>query len=101
MGFDSLVVEQPTKQRPAKPRGGVGRADVILAHRSGSAAIRFRCTKSFPRQSKRIPPIFSISFPNSKYDDQVDSTVFAIAWSTLNRPYGWTDESIANLGQTG
>jgi hypothetical protein len=36
-----------------------------------------------------------ISFPNSKYDDQVDSTVFALAWSTLNPPYlGWTDESL-------
>ena len=25
-----------------------------------------------------------LSFPNSKHDDQVDSTVFALAWSTLN-----------------
>jgi predicted phage terminase large subunit-like protein len=36
-----------------------------------------------------------LSFPNSKYDDQVDSTVFALAWSTLNPPYrGWTKESL-------
>jgi hypothetical protein len=40
-----------------------------------------------------------ISFPNSKYDDQVDSTVFALAWSTLNRPYLWTDESIKNFAE--
>ena len=40
-----------------------------------------------------------ISFPNSKYDDQVDSTVFALAWSTLNRPYLWTDESFNNYAK--
>ena len=40
-----------------------------------------------------------ISFPNSKYDDQVDSTVFALAWSTLNRPYLWTDQSIDNYAK--
>ena len=30
-----------------------------------------------------------VTFPNSKNDDQVDSTVFALAWSTLNgsEPY--------------
>jgi predicted phage terminase large subunit-like protein len=42
-----------------------------------------------------------LSFPNSKNDDQVDSTVFALAWSTLNPPsLGWTAESLdgyANL----
>ena len=40
-----------------------------------------------------------ITFPNSKYDDQVDSTVFALAWSTLNPPYLWTDESIKNFAK--
>jgi predicted phage terminase large subunit-like protein len=38
-----------------------------------------------------------LSFPNSKYDDQVDSTVFALAWITLNHTYGWTDEALNNL----
>jgi predicted phage terminase large subunit-like protein len=39
-----------------------------------------------------------VTFPNSKYDDQVDSTVFALAWSTLNPPrHGWTDESLKGL----
>ena len=41
-----------------------------------------------------------VGFPNSKNDDQVDSTVFALAWSTVNpRWYGWTDESIKGLEQ--
>jgi predicted phage terminase large subunit-like protein len=36
-----------------------------------------------------------LAFPNSKNDDQVDSTVFALAWSTLHPPrLGWTDESL-------
>jgi predicted phage terminase large subunit-like protein len=39
-----------------------------------------------------------LSFPNSKYDDQVDSTVFALAWATLHPRYpGWTDQSIKNF----
>jgi predicted phage terminase large subunit-like protein len=38
-----------------------------------------------------------VTFPNSKYDDQVDSTVFALAWSTLNPRVGWTDESLRGL----
>ena len=37
------------------------------------------------------------SFPNSKYDDQVDSTVFALAWSTLEPISVWTDEGVRNL----
>jgi predicted phage terminase large subunit-like protein len=36
-----------------------------------------------------------VTFPNSKYDDQVDSTVFALAWSTLKPSWpGWTDEAV-------
>ena len=39
-----------------------------------------------------------LSFPIGKYDDQVDSTVFALAWITENpRWSGWTEESIAGL----
>ncbi len=38
-----------------------------------------------------------LSFPNSKFDDQVDSTVFALAWSTLEPISVWTDESLSNL----
>ena len=41
-----------------------------------------------------------ISFPCSKNDDQVDSTVFALAWFGQNRSsYGWTDESLDALGR--
>ena len=39
-----------------------------------------------------------ITFPNSKYDDQVDSTVYALAWMTLNQPtYIWDKKSLAGL----
>lgn len=42
-----------------------------------------------------------ISFPNTKYDDQVDSAVFALAWSSSTSRYGWTDQSIAALRSLG
>jgi predicted phage terminase large subunit-like protein len=39
-----------------------------------------------------------LSFPNAKYDDQVDSTVFALAWITENpRWTGWTEGSVKGL----
>lgn len=39
-----------------------------------------------------------LTFPNYKKDDQVDSTVYALAWITENpRWSGWTEESIAGL----
>jgi predicted phage terminase large subunit-like protein len=38
-----------------------------------------------------------VTFPNSKYDDQVDSTVFALAWSTLNPPCIWNAENLKGL----
>ena len=39
-----------------------------------------------------------LGFPNSKHDDQVDSTVFALAWATENykRPL-YTKESVEGL----
>jgi len=38
----------------------------------------------FPKEAHWLETYLAelISFPNSKYDDQVDSTVFALAWST-------------------
>jgi predicted phage terminase large subunit-like protein len=38
----------------------------------------------FPKEAHWLDTYLAelISFPNSKYDDQVDSTVFALAWST-------------------
>jgi predicted phage terminase large subunit-like protein len=55
----------------------------------------------FPKQAHWLDAYLRelISFPNSKYDDQVDSTVFALAWSTLNRPYLWTDQSFDNYAK--
>ena len=56
----------------------------------------------FPKQAHWLEAYLRelISFPNSKYDDQVDSTVFALAWITLNPPYlGWTDQSINNFAK--
>jgi predicted phage terminase large subunit-like protein len=55
----------------------------------------------FPKQAHWLEAYLHelLSFPNSKYDDQVDSTVFALAWSTLNRPYLWTAESVNNYGK--
>lgn len=39
-----------------------------------------------------------ISFPNSKYDDQVDSTVYALQWTIQNHStYGWNDENLKNF----
>ena len=40
----------------------------------------------FPKEAPWLDTYLAelISFPNSKYDDQVDSTVFALAWSTLS-----------------
>jgi predicted phage terminase large subunit-like protein len=55
----------------------------------------------FPKQAHFLEAYLHelISFPNSKYDDQVDSTVFALAWITLNPSVGWTDESINNFAK--
>ena len=55
----------------------------------------------FPKQAHWLEAYLRelISFPNSKYDDQVDSTVFALAWSLLNRPYRWTDQSFDNYAK--
>jgi predicted phage terminase large subunit-like protein len=43
----------------------------------------------FPKQAHWLETYLLelVTFPNSKYDDQVDSTVFAVAWSTSNPPY--------------
>ena len=53
----------------------------------------------FPRDAPWLDTYLNelISFPNSKFDDQVDSTVFALAWSTLEPISVWTDESLSNL----
>ena len=41
-----------------------------------------------------------LTFPNSKHDDQVDSTVYALAWMTLNlSACSWDERSIEGLAQ--
>jgi predicted phage terminase large subunit-like protein len=54
----------------------------------------------FPKEERWLNAYLQelISFPNSKNDDQVDSTIFALAWVTLNPSQsGWTDESLKGL----
>lgn len=54
--------------------------------------------KDAPWLSAYLPEL--ISFPNSRHDDQVDSTVFALAWFGSNQSsYGWTREGIEALGR--
>jgi hypothetical protein len=56
----------------------------------------------FPKEAHWLDTYLAelATFPNSKNDDQVDSTVFALAWSTLNPPWpGWTDKSLEGLAR--
>ena len=54
----------------------------------------------FPREAHWLNVYLNelTSFPNSKYDDQVDSTVFALAWLTSVPTWVWTDEALKGLG---
>src|SRR5262249_38119697 len=49
----------------------------------------------FPKEAHWLNTYLAelISFPNSKYDDQVDSTVYALAWSTTRSRYYWSKEA--------
>ena len=54
----------------------------------------------FPKEARWLDVYLKelISFPNSKHDDQVNSTVFALAWTTENpRWIGWTDGALEGL----
>jgi predicted phage terminase large subunit-like protein len=54
----------------------------------------------FPKEATWLAEYIKelISFPNSKHADQVDSTVYALAWMTLALRWpGWTDEALAGL----
>ena len=56
----------------------------------------------FPKEEHWLDTYLTelLTFPNSKYDDQVDSTVFALSWSTLNPSWpGWTDEALEGLAR--
>jgi predicted phage terminase large subunit-like protein len=53
----------------------------------------------FPREAPWLDAYLRelLNFPNTQFDDQVDSTVFALAWSTSKPRCTWTDESLRNL----
>ncbi len=56
----------------------------------------------FPKEAHWLDTYLAelVTFPNSKNDDQVDSTVFALAWSTLHvSSYRWNDESLDRLAR--
>ena len=84
----SLVQEAPTMD-----------GDKIMRLRAQTAKIEGGFVL-FPKEAHWLDTYLLelLTFPNSKNDDQVDSTVFALAWSTLNPPWpGWTDESVDRL----
>jgi predicted phage terminase large subunit-like protein len=55
----------------------------------------------FPKEAHWLDTYLAelVTFPNSKNDDQVDSTVFALAWSTLNPSWPWTDKNLEGLAR--
>lgn len=93
--IQELRAEQFSIVRPAPSLGG----DKIMRLRSQTAKIEGGFVL-FPKEAPWLAVYLHelLSFPNSKYDDQVDSTVFALAWITEDpRWTGWTEESIAGL----
>lgn len=81
--------------RPAPSLGG----DKIMRLRSQTAKMEGGFVL-FPKDAPWLAVYLHelLSFPNCKYDDQVDSTVFALAWITENpRWTGWTKESLDGL----
>jgi predicted phage terminase large subunit-like protein len=54
----------------------------------------------FPKEESWLDDYLTelLAFPNAKYDDQVDSTVFALAWSTAEKPrLQYTDEALEGM----
>jgi predicted phage terminase large subunit-like protein len=74
--------------------------DKIMRLRAQTAKIEGGFVR-FPMEAHWLETYVSelVAFPNSKFDDQVDSTVFALAWSTLNQSIGWTNESLENYAK--
>ena len=72
--------------------------DKIMRLRAQTAPIEGGFVR-FPEQAHWLDDYLRelLSFPNSKYDDQVDSTVFALAWNTMTPQCLWTNEAVANL----
>jgi predicted phage terminase large subunit-like protein len=80
-GHFSMVKEAPAMD-----------GDKIMRLHSQTAKIESQFVL-FPKEAPWLEAYLAelISFPNSKYDDQVDSTVFALAWSTSSgrSRYNW------------
>ena len=74
--------------------------DKVMRLRAQTAKIEGRFVL-FPMEAHWLDTYLTelLTFPNSKYDDQVDSTVFALAWSTLNPSWPWTKKSLEGLAQ--
>jgi predicted phage terminase large subunit-like protein len=74
--------------------------DKVMRLRAQTAKIEGRFVL-FPMEAHWLDTYLTelLAFPNSKYDDQVDSTVFALAWSTLNPSWPWTKKSLEGLAQ--
>jgi predicted phage terminase large subunit-like protein len=93
--IQELRAEHFTIVQPAPSLPG----DKIMRLRSQTAKIEGGFVL-FPKEAPWLAVFLHelLSFPNAKYDDQVDSTVFALAWITENpRWTGWTEESLAGL----
>ena len=73
--------------------------DKIMRLRSQTAKIEGGFVM-FPKKAPWLDVYLQelLAFPNSKHDDQVDSTVFALAWITENPRWpGWTKEALEGL----
>jgi predicted phage terminase large subunit-like protein len=93
--IQELRAEYFTIVRPAPSLPG----DKIMRLRSQTAKIEGGFVL-LPKEASWLDTYLRelLSFPNAKYDDQVDSTVFALAWITENpRWTGWTKESLDGL----
>jgi len=56
----------------------------------------------FPKQAHWLDAYLLelVTFPNAKTDDQVDSTVYALAWMTLNLPTCiWNDTALQGFSR--
>jgi predicted phage terminase large subunit-like protein len=77
--------------------------DKVMRLRAQTAAFAAGVVR-LPKQANWLADYVSelVGFPNSKYDDQVDSTVYALAWATANRTQPlYTKDSIEGLAGLG
>ncbi|MEX0827762.1 MAG: phage terminase large subunit, partial [Haliea sp.] len=73
--------------------------DKVMRLRAQTAKIEGGFVR-FPKKESWLHDYLTelLAFPNSKYDDQVDSTVYALAWSTASEPPSYyTEENMQGL----